>query len=511
MKRALISVSDKTDIVKFAKSLVKNNYEIISTGGTRKILEENNVKTKSIDEVTGFPEILEGRVKTLHPNVHGGLLALRDKVTHITDVKENGIEYIDMVVVNLYPFKETIARPNITFDEAIEQIDIGGPSMVRSGAKNYQFVTVVTDQTDYEKVIFEIEHFGDTTLQTKKRLSAKAFRLTAAYDACISNYLTKEENNDFPESLTLTFNYKQEMRYGENPHQTAALYASKNNKYSILEAQILNGKPLSYNNIQDANAAINILKEFREPTAVALKHMNPCGVASAEKLFDAYISAYSSDPVSIFGGIVALNGEVTLDLAIELNKTFLEIVIAPSYDFEALEELKKKKNLRVLVLETAAENSDKMQLVSVNGGILVQQLDDYIIPLEDLVNVTELPVTQEDLDELYFSWKIVKHVKSNAIVISSGKKTIGIGAGQMNRVGAAKIALENAKDLGYSENLTLSSDAFFPFDDVVRLASKYGVSKIIQPGGSIRDKDSIQACNELGIKMVFTNNRHFKH
>lgn len=511
MKKALISVSDKTNIVSFAKGLVKNNYEIISTGGTRKILEENNVKTKSIDDLTGFPEILGGRVKTLHPKVHGGLLAKRDEPNHIADVSENLIEYIDMVVVNLYPFVETIKMPNTTFDEAIEQIDIGGPSMIRSGAKNYKFITVVTDQSDYEKVLIEIEKFGDTTIETKKSLSAKAFRLTAAYDSAISNYLTNEENNDFPEKLTFTFNYKQDMRYGENPHQMAALYSSNQNEYSLIDAQILNGKPLSYNNIQDANAAINILKEFEEPTAVALKHMNPCGVASSANLFDAYQYAYASDPISIFGGIVALNREVTLELALELNKTFLEIIIAPFYNPDALEELKKKRNLRVLSLDTTSKNTDRLQLVSINGGVLVQQVDDYIIPIEQLKNVTQLPILDSELDDLYFSWKVVKHVKSNAIVISHGKKTVGIGAGQMNRVGAAKIALENAKNSGFSQDLTLSSDAFFPFDDVIKLASEYGVTKIIQPGGSIRDNDSIDACNKLKIKMVFTGNRHFKH
>lgn len=511
MKRVLISVSDKTNIVYFAKGLVKNGYEVISTGGTKKILDENDIKTLSIEEVTSFPEILGGRVKTLHPMVHGGLLALRDEPNHNLDVKDNHIEYIDMIVVNLYPFKETVSKPNITFDEAIEQIDIGGPSMLRSGAKNYKFVTVVSDQEDYEKVLSEIELFGDTTLQTKKMLSAKAFRLTAAYDAFISNYLSKLENNNFPENLTLTFEYKQEMRYGENPHQVAAMYSSNKNEYSLIDAQILNGKPLSYNNIQDANAAINILKEFKEPTAVALKHMNPCGVASANNLFDAFQDAFASDPVSIFGGIVALNREVTFELAIELNKTFLEIIIAPSFDSKALQELKKKKNLRVLTLNTDSENTDSMQLVTINGGVLIQHLDDYIIPIEGLKNVTQLPILENELEDLYFSWKVVKHVKSNAIVISAGKKTVGIGAGQMNRVGAAKIALENAKSLGYTHDLTLSSDAFFPFDDVVKLANEYGVTKIIQPGGSIRDNDSIEACNHLNIKMVFTGNRHFKH
>lgn len=511
MKRALISVSDKTNIEYFAASLVRLGYQIISTGGTKKVLDEAGLPTISIDEVTGFPEILNGRVKTLHPLVHGGLLSLRDNETHIKEVKENNISYIDLVCVNLYPFKQTIEKEGTTFDEAIEQIDIGGPSMLRSAAKNYKFVTVVTDINDYEQVLKEIDEHGDTLPETKKKLSAKVFRKTAQYDSYISNYLSKELGETYPEDLTLTYSFAQSLRYGENPHQSAALYKRSDSPYSLLNAQILNGKPLSYNNIQDANSAINILKEHKVPTAVALKHMNPCGVGSSTNIFDAYKKAHSSDPVSIFGGIVALNCQVDGELALELNKTFLEIIIAPSYTEEGLSILKKKKNLRVLVLETTADNNDLYQVVSVNGGLLLQNTDNYIVKKEDLNVVTEKQPSKEDLEDLYFSWKVVKHVKSNAIVITKDNQTVGIGAGQMNRVGAAEIALEWAKKHGHNENLTLSSDAFFPFDDVVRLAHSYGVTKIIQPGGSIRDKDSIKACNELGITMVFTGNRHFKH
>ena len=511
MKRALISVSDKTNIVEFAQELQLLNYEIISTGGTKKVLEDNNVKTLSIESITGFPEILNGRVKTLHPKVHGGLLALRDNKNHIKEVKENSIEYIDLVCVNLYPFKDTISKAGTTFNEAIEQIDIGGPSMLRSAAKNYQFVTVVTDIKDYDQVIKEIKEHGDTTLLTKKHLSAKVFRKTAQYDSYIANYLTKELDIKNPESVTLSFDFHQPLRYGENPHQDASLYKQNDNPYSLLNATILNGKPLSYNNIQDANAAINILKEFDTPTVVALKHMNPCGVGSANNIITAFNNAYLSDPVSIFGGIVSLNEEVTSDLAINMNKIFLEIIIAPSFTEEALMILKKKKNLRILQLDTTKPNTDVNQIVTVNGGVLFQNLDSYIVSKDDLTMVTELKPTEKELDELHFSWKVVKHVKSNAIVVTKGTKTVGIGAGQMNRVGAAQIALDWAKEHGHTENLTLSSDAFFPFDDVVKLAHTYGVNKIIQPGGSIRDKDSIKACNELGIKMVFTSNRHFKH
>lgn len=511
MRRALISVSDKTGVVEFAKELVSLDFEIISTGGTKRVLDESGVKTISIDEITGFPEILNGRVKTLHPKVHGGLLSLRNNENHVKEVKENNIEYIDLVCVNLYPFKETISKEGTTFDEAIEQIDIGGPSMLRSAAKNYQFVTVITDKGDYEKVIEEMKEFGDTTLETKKSLSAKVFRKTAQYDSYIANYLTKELEIENPESVTLTYDFHQSLRYGENPHQNASLYRSSMSPYSLLNATFLNGKPLSYNNIQDANSAINILKEFEEPSVVALKHMNPCGVGSANSIYEAYIRAFESDPVSIFGGIVALNREVTVEVAKEMNKIFLEIIIAPSYTEEAIQELQKKKNLRVLVLDTQASNTDIDQTVTVNGGVLFQNLDHYLVAREDLECVTEAKATDQDIEELYFAWKVVKHVKSNAIVVTKGTKTVGVGAGQMNRVGAAEIALEWAKNHGHTNDLTLSSDAFFPFDDVVKLAHKYGVTKIIQPGGSIRDKDSIKACNELGIKMVFTKNRHFKH
>ncbi len=510
MKRALISVSDKTNIVWFAKNLVECGFEIISTGGTKRVLDENGIKTISIDEVTGFKEILNGRVKTLHPKVHGGLLSLRDNENHIKEAKENDIEYIDLVCVNLYPFKETISKSGTTFDEAIEQIDIGGPSMLRSAAKNYRFVTVVTDIEDYENVIDEIKT-GDTTLKTKKSLSAKVFRKTAQYDSCIAAYLTKESGEENPESVTISYDFHQGLRYGENPHQEASLYKSSENEYSLLSAETLNGKPLSFNNIQDANAALNILKEFKEPTAVALKHMNPCGIGSSTNILDAYQKAYSSDPVSIFGGIVALNKGVSKELAIELNKIFLEIIIAPNYDDDALEVLCKKKNLRVLRLDTSTDNTDINQVVTVNGGVLIQNIDKYLVSKDDLKCVTEKRPTDKEVDELYFAWKAVKHVKSNAIVVTKGTKTVGVGAGQMNRVGAAKIALEWAKDYGYKEELTLSSDAFFPFDDVVKLAFEYGVTKIIQPGGSIRDKDSIKACDDLGITMVFTGNRHFKH
>lgn len=512
MKQALISVSDKTNVIPFAKGLEALGFRIISTGGTKKVLEEAGIPVTSIDEITDFPEILDGRVKTLHPNVHGGLLSLRNNPSHIKDVTANNISYIDLVCVNLYPFKATIDKPDVTFDEAIEQIDIGGPSMLRSAAKNYQFVTVVTDITDYDRVLNELQEHGDTLPETKRALSAKVFRLTAQYDTIISSFLDAHIAPQEPSSKTFTFDFSQSLRYGENPHQQAGLYQSpSSNPYSLFEAKVLNGKPLSYNNIQDANAALNILKEHSEPTVVGLKHMNPCGVGRADNVEDAFDRAYQSDPVSIFGGIIACNQTVTASIATKMNKIFLEIIIAPSYEEEALSILRKKKNLRVLQLDTSKPNTDTHMITNINGGILLQEVDNYVVSKEDLNIVTETIPTEKELDQLLFAWKVVKHVKSNAIVVTKGYQTVGVGAGQMNRVGASKIALEWAKEYGHTKGLMLASDAFFPFDDVVRLAATYGVKAIIQPGGSIRDTDSIKACNELGIAMVFTGNRHFKH
>lgn len=508
MKRALLSVSDKKGIVKFAKQLVKLDYEIISTGGTYKKLRGNDIPVTAVDSITNFPEILEGRVKTLHPMIHGGLLAKRSNKEHMEAIKSLNISPIDIVCVNLYPFEATIKKEDVSFDEAIENIDIGGPTMLRSAAKNYQDVAVICDSNDYDTVIQELTINNAISLDTKKQLSAKVFRHTAYYDALIANYFTPDL---FPEKLTKGFRFNAALRYGENPHQKAAYYQLNDNPYSLFNAEQLNGKALSYNNIQDANAAINILKEHNDPTVVGLKHMNPCGVASNSDLLQATQAALESDPVSIFGGIIAMNRPLTLDIAKTLSKIFLEIIIAPFFDPEALGHLKKKKNLRILKLDTTSLNTDQFQITSINGGVLFQEIDNYIVDKKNLEVVTRLEPSDAELDDLLFSWKVVKHVKSNAIVVTKGSKTVGIGAGQMNRVGAAKIALEWAKKYGHTENLTLASDAFFPFDDVVKLAAKYGVKSIIQPGGSIRDQESINACNNLGIKMVFTKNRHFKH
>lgn len=511
MKRALVSVTDKTGVVEFCKELEACGYEIVSTGGTKKALLAGGVKAIDISDVTGFPEILDGRVKTLHPNVHGGLLAIRDKESHVMQVKEHNIDYIDLVCVNLYAFRQTVER-GADFDECVENIDIGGPSMIRSAAKNHKFVTVVTDINDYETVINEIKANGDTTYETRRKLAAKVFRTTAQYDAMIAEYMTKEAGEENPESVTLTYSLKQSLRYGENPHQKAALYAGPKTSYSIVHAEQIQGKELSYNNIQDANACLNLLKEFKEPTAIGLKHMNPCGVASAPTIVEAWDKAYNADSVSIYGGIVAFNRPVDKELAknIMAKKVFLEIIMAPSYTDEAKEVLAKKTNCRVMVVDMESKFKDEKQALTVNGGLLYQDLDNDIWNDSDLKVVTKKQPTEQEMKDLLFAMKCVKHVKSNAILVAANETTAGIGAGQMNRVGSAKIALDWAKEHGVN-SLVLASDAFFPFDDTVRLAANYGVTAIIQPGGSIRDEDSIKACDELGIAMVTTGMRHFKH
>ena len=511
MKRVLVSVSDKTNLVPFVTKLVELGYEVISTGGTKKALENAGLKVLGISEVTGAPEILGGRVKTLHPKVHGGLLAIRNNEVHINEVKENNIEYIDMVVVNLYPFKETVSKPNCEFKDAVENIDIGGPSMLRSAAKNHEFVTVVCDSNDYDKIINEIEENGNTTLETRRALAAKVFRHTASYDAYIAEYFTNYVGCENPEKVTITFDLKQPLRYGENPHQEANFYVGDKVGYSIANGVQLHGKELSYNNIQDANAALQIIKEFNEPCVVALKHMNPCGVGVGKDLFEAWTKAYESDPVSIFGGIVCTNQVVDKETALKMKEIFLEIIIAPDFTEEALNILTKKKNIRLMKTEMNAINKPIKQYVSVNGGLLVQNLDLGMVDVADLKVVTKVAPTEEQLKDLMFAGKVVKHVKSNAIALAKDQMTVGVGAGQMNRVGSAHIALEWAREHNVCDNICLASDAFFPFDDVVKMAKDYGVTAIIQPGGSVRDEDSIKACDEYGIAMVFTGMRHFKH
>ncbi len=508
--RALISVSDKSGVVEFAQRLRSAGWEIIATGGTMKLLREKGVEVINISDVTGFPEICDGRVKTLHPKVHGGLLARRDNPSHLQALKENGIEFIDMVCVNLYPFRQTIAKPDVTMEDAIENIDIGGPSMLRSAAKNYRDVTVVCDPADYETVIGQIEASGNTDVETRLKLSAKAFTHTALYDSCIASYL--REKAGLNEKLFLDFDLVQSLRYGENPHQQAKFYRSSDaGVYSLATAKQLNGKELSYNNIQDANAALCIVREFDEPFCVGLKHMNPCGAAVGTDVKDAWTKAYEADKVSIFGGIVAVNRELTREAAELMKPIFLEIIMAPSFSEGALEVLTTKKNLRLLQVDMSRDDRKLKQYVSVTGGLLVQELDRQTAEVVADKCVTDVKPTAGQLADMNFGWRIVKHVKSNAIVVVKDGRTLGVGAGQMNRVGSAEIALKEAKAAGFDKDLVLASDGFFPFDDTVAMAAEYGVTAIVQPGGSIRDEDSIKKANESGITMVFTGERHFKH
>ena len=508
--RALFSVSDKTGVVDFAKELVGLGWEIIATGGTMKLLQDSGLEVINISEITGFPEICDGRVKTLHPKVHGGLLGRRDLDSHIAQLKENGIEFIDMVCVNLYPFKQTIAKPDVTMEDAIENIDIGGPSMLRSAAKNWSAVTVVCNPENYAKIISEIKEHGNTTKETRLQLSAEAYTHTAEYDMMIAAYMRKAAGLN--EKLFLEYDLVQSLRYGENPHQEAKFYSKAEcGSYSLANAKQLNGKELSYNNIQDANAALCIAREFDEPFCVGLKHMNPCGAAIGTDVVDAWTKAYEADKVSIFGGIVAVNREINKEAAELMKPIFLEIIMAPSFSPEALEILSTKKNLRLLQVDMTKDDSTVDQYVSVNGGMLVQNLDKKTVEVTAQMCVTETKPTAEQITDLNFGWRIVKHVKSNAIVVVKDGRTLGVGAGQMNRVGSAEIALKQAQAAGFTEGLILASDGFFPFDDTVTMAAQYGVTAIAQPGGSVRDEDSVKKANECGIAMVCTGMRHFKH
>ena len=504
-KRALISVSDKTNIVEFAKGLEKHGFEVISTGGTYTHLKNNGVSCISIEDVTQFPEILEGRVKTLHPKIHGGLLSKRGNELHNKHVAENNIEYIDLVCVNLYPFEATVKKEGVSEEEIIENIDIGGPSMLRSAAKNFNDVAVVTDINDYDKILEELEQ-GGISYETRRALAIKVFNTTASYDAAIANYFNKKDNL-VPEKLTLSYKLQDSLRYGENPHQKAYHYVQDNNEsYALQNAVQLHGKEMSYNNIQDASAALDILAEFDETTCVAVKHMNPCGVAIGSSVFEAYSRAYEADPVSIFGGIVAVNGKVDKETAEKMHSIFLEIILATDYDEEALEILTKKKNLRIYKL-SEKNNNHEQQIKSVRGGILVQDFNEKLA--DEYESVTEKKVDETQQRDIEFGLKVVKHVKSNAIVVVKDGQTLGIGAGQMNRVGSCKIALEQAGEK--AKGAVLASDAFFPMRDSADIAADYGIAAIVQPGGSIRDQESIDACNEKGVAMVFSKIRHFKH
>ncbi|MCD8808726.1 bifunctional phosphoribosylaminoimidazolecarboxamide formyltransferase/IMP cyclohydrolase [Mammaliicoccus sciuri] len=492
MKNAILSVSDKTNIEDFASKLIENDYKVFSTGGTKKALENAGIEVYSVSELTNFPEIMDGRVKTLHPGVHGGILANRSIPEHLTALKEQDIDLIDLVVVNLYPFKETVKKEDVTEDEAIENIDIGGPTMLRAAAKNFKFVTTVVDPSDYNEVI---ERIGSDKLDEdyRKSLMVKVFKHTNDYDNAIVEFFG---------------NTSETLRYGENPQQNATFVKTSNEPNTLAGAKQLHGKALSFNNIKDADATLSLIKKFEQPAAVAVKHMNPCGVGVGATIEEAYEYAYEADSQSIFGGIVALNRPVTKELAEKLHSIFLEVIIAPSYDEDALEVLTAKKNIRLLEIDMT-ETQDEQEFVSVSGGYLVQDKDNATLTREEMKVVTDVEPTEAQWKALELGWKVVRSVKSNAIVLANDHQTVGVGAGQMNRVGSAKIAIDRAIEM--NENVALASDGFFPMGDTVETAAKAGIKTIIQPGGSIKDQDSIDMANKYGISMVFTGMRHFKH
>ncbi len=510
MKRALISVSNKSGLVEFARALKELDFEIVSTGGTAKTLREAGVEVIYISEVTGFPEILEGRLKTLHPNVHGGILARRTP-EHQAQLAEHGIKPIELVVVNLYPFRETISKPDVTLEDAIENIDIGGPTMVRAAAKNHESTAIVVNPERYNQIIAELQEKGDISADTRFKLAYEAFAHTAEYDTLIASYLQGVIGREgWPSSFIMGGSKAQDCRYGENPAQQAAFYRQNVQGACVGNARQIHGKELSFNNIMDLNSAFELAREFERPAAVIIKHNNPCGTAVAEKQADAYRLAYEADQVSAFGGIVGVNREVDGETAKEIVKIFIEAVIAPGFSDDALEILSAKNDLRLLVTGNMDPVSPAgYDIKKVQGGFLVQDLDLGTIPPGEWRIVTERKPTPEELQELDFAWKVVKNVKSNAIVVTRDGQTIGVGAGQMNRVGSAKIAFAQAGDK--AQGAVLASDAFFPFRDTIDEAAQAGIKAIIQPGGSMRDEESIQAANEHGITMVFTGRRHFKH
>ncbi len=514
--KALISVSDKSGIVEFAKELEALGIEIISTGGTYKKLKDENVKAIEISDLTGFPECLDGRVKTLHPKVHAGILAMRNNTEHMKQLSDLEIDTIDFVVVNLYPFKQTILKEQVSREECVENIDIGGPTMLRSAAKNYQDVAVITDPADYAKVLEELKSNGHVSLDTKFYLMQKVFEHTANYDTMICHYIKNErKDTSYPETLSLTFEKVQEMRYGENPHQTGCLYKEVGKcKGSLVTAKQLNGKELSFNNINDTNGALELLKEFEEPTVVACKHGNPCGVGSDSDIYKAWQKAYLADKMSIFGGIVVANREINEAIAEEMSEMFLEVIVAPSYSVKALEILKKKKNVRVLELPeiTVRQAENAYDIKKINGGMIVQTIDSKL--LDEYEVVTNRAPTEKELEDLMFAWKVVKFVKSNGIALAKDKQTVGIGPGQVNRIWSTKQCVEHAEELignDATQGAVLASDAFFPFDDCVEVAHAAGITAIIQPGGAKKDQLSIDKCNEYGMSMIFTHMRHFKH
>ncbi len=508
IKNALLSVSDKTGIVEFAKALRELGVTIYSTGGTFRTLEEAQVDVHKVEELTKFPEMMDGRVKTLHPMVHGGILAIRDKEDHQAAMKEYGIQPIDLVVVNLYPFRQTIAKPDVRLAEAIENIDIGGPTMVRSAAKNNAYVGIVVNPKRYAEVIDKLTKEGDLGQAYRFELAREAFAHTAAYDTAIANYLSQQiDTTPFPPTYLQAYEKVSDLRYGENPHQQAAFYKEIGKNEGMGALKQLHGKELSYNNIVDMEAAWNMVWEFTQPAACIIKHTNPCGAAVGKDLHEAYVKAYEADSVSAFGGIVALNRPVDAATAKEMSQIFLEVIMAPAFTDEALSILEGKKNIRLITLKQPV--AGQLVVKKVSGGLLVQTEDDLQEEVADYKVVTKTQPTKDQWDALQFAWKLVKHVKSNAILVTSKDQTLGVGAGQMNRVGSAKIALEEAGDK--AQGAVLASDAFFPFGDTVAEAAKHGIGAIIQPGGSIRDQESIDAADAAGIPMVFTGIRHFKH
>ena len=505
INRALLSVFDKTGIVELAKTLVDHNVEILSTGGTSKTLRENNVSVLDVSDFTNFPEIMDGRVKTINPLIEGGILGLRDH--HSSDAKKNNIKWIDLVVCNLYPFSETISKDNCTHARALENIDIGGPTMIRSAAKNVGWVAVLVDVKDYPLLTNELDRGGEISFETRKILSSNAFGHTAKYDAIIHNYLKDDGlSNDF----SLTYKKHSEMRYGENPHQSASSYkVPGNNENNILNATIHQGKQLSYNNIMDADGALACVREFDETACVVVKHANPCGVAMGDNLLDVYNRAFNADSLSAFGGIIALNRTCTKNVAEAIANVFVEIVLAPNFEAEALKVFKKKKNLRVLEVGNFIKRKNKLEIRNIDGGILVQDVDTKILTRDDLEIVTEKQPTEKDISAALFSWKVLRHAKSNGILISNDNTTVGLGVGQVSRVDAVHMALRKGGEK--VKGGVLASDAFFPFRDSIDKIKDSGISTIIQPGGSIRDQEVIDACNEFGFAMIFTGTRCFKH
>jgi phosphoribosylaminoimidazolecarboxamide formyltransferase / IMP cyclohydrolase len=509
IRRALISVSDKKGIIEFAKALKEFGVEIISTGGTFTALKNAGIEVRSVSDVTGFPEILDGRVKTLHPNIHGGILAVMDNPSHLDQLQKHKIEPIDLVVVNLYPFEQTIAAENVKLDEAIEQIDIGGPAMVRSASKNFRHTAVVVNPSLYGVVVEEMrEHEGSLTIQTRFNLACRAFQHTAHYDSAISTYLAGlTPQKDLPDSITFTMNKEQPMRYGENPHQAAALYGKFGEHF-----QKLHGKELSYNNILDINAAALLCAEFDEPTVVIVKHNNPCGVATDTSLVEAYKKAFATDTKSAYGGIVCVNRPLDRATAEAINEIFTEVIVAPDYERGVLEFLTKKKDRRLMKQTSNLRKLRELDIRKVTGGVLVQEPDQHRIHPSELRVVTKRKPTDEEMQALLFAWRIAKHVKSNTIVYALSDRTLGIGAGQMSRVDSSKIAAMKAIDAGFDlHGCAVSSDAYFPFADGLLEAVKVGATAVIQPGGSVRDEEVIKAADENDVAMVFTGIRHFRH